>query len=74
MHIFCRSKTKDLTGVEMEALVGASLASLALYDMCKAVSHEMVVQETRLLGKQGGKRDFGVVEIDQTVQSEWIEL
>ncbi|KAI6189581.1 Elp3 domain-containing protein [Aphelenchoides bicaudatus] len=74
VHIFCRAKTKALTGVEMEALVGVSLASLALYDMCKSVSHEMVIQETRLLGKQGGKRDFGVIEIEEVVQNKWIEL
>jgi cyclic pyranopterin phosphate synthase len=48
----------------MESLVGASLAALSLYDMCKSVSHEMVIRETRLLGKKGGKRDFGLVEFD----------
>lgn len=58
----------------MESLVGASLASLALYDMCKSVSHDICVNETRLLGKLGGKRDFGVVEIDQFVEDNWIEL
>lgn len=64
-----------MTGVEMESLVGASLAALTLYDMCKSITHEIVIQETRLLGKQGGKRDFGTVEIDQIfVGKEFVEL
>jgi cyclic pyranopterin phosphate synthase len=46
------------TGVEMEALVGASVAALTIYDMCKAVSHELVIGETRLVSKTGGKRDY----------------
>jgi cyclic pyranopterin phosphate synthase len=45
------------TGVEMEALTGASIAALTIYDMCKALSHEIVIAETRLLEKHGGKRD-----------------
>lgn len=48
------------TGVEMEALTAASVAALTIYDMCKALSHEIVIQEVRLLQKTGGKRDFGV--------------
>ena len=44
------------TGVEMEALTGASIAALTVYDMCKALSHEIVIAEVRLLDKQGGKR------------------
>ena len=47
----------------MEALTGASVAALTVYDMCKALSHEIVVAETRLMGKTGGKRDFGSVEL-----------
>jgi cyclic pyranopterin monophosphate synthase len=46
------------TGVEMEALVGASAAALTIYDMCKALSHDIVIESTRLLRKTGGKRDF----------------
>ena len=49
----------------MEALVGVSLAALTFYDMCKAISHDMILQETRLLGKYGGKRNFGVIDIDE---------
>lgn len=43
------------TGVEMEALTAASVAALTLYDMCKAVDRGMVITETCLLEKQGGK-------------------
>jgi cyclic pyranopterin monophosphate synthase len=46
------------TGVEMEALVGASVAALTIYDMCKAFSHYIVIKETKLLKKSGGKSDF----------------
>ena len=45
------------TGVEMEALTAASVAALTVYDMCKALSHDMVIAETRLLEKTGGKSD-----------------
>ncbi|HEX7130460.1 MAG TPA: cyclic pyranopterin monophosphate synthase MoaC, partial [Rhodanobacteraceae bacterium] len=43
--------------VEMEALTGASVAALTVYDMCKALSHEIVIAEVRLLEKSGGKRE-----------------
>ena len=43
----------------MEALTGATIAALTIYDMCKALSHEIVIAETRLVEKHGGKRDFG---------------
>lgn len=46
------------TGVEMEALTGASIAALTVYDMCKAVSHDIVIKEIKLMEKRGGKRDF----------------
>jgi len=46
------------TGVEMEALTAASIAALTIYDMCKALSHDMVIGETRLVEKTGGKSDF----------------
>jgi cyclic pyranopterin phosphate synthase len=42
----------------MEALTGASVAALTIYDMCKALSHEMEIGPVRLLHKTGGKRDF----------------
>lgn len=56
--IDCTTSIASKTGVEMEALVGASLAALTIYDMCKAFSHDIVVKETRLMEKRGGKRDF----------------
>lgn len=46
------------TGVEMEALTGASVAALTIYDMCKALSHDIVIKETKLMHKTGGKSDF----------------
>jgi len=54
----CRCKVTHKTGVEMEALTGASIAALTIYDMCKALSHEIVVSDTRLVSKTGGKRDY----------------
>ena len=56
--IDCRCKVTHKTGVEMEALTGASVAALTVYDMLKALSHDIVIRETRLVSKTGGKRDF----------------
>jgi len=56
--IHCRTQTHGKTGVEMEALTGASVAALTLYDMGKAVSKGIVIRETRLLEKTGGKSDY----------------
>lgn len=56
--IDCRCKVHHKTGVEMEALTGASVAALTVYDMLKAMSHDIVIGETRLMAKTGGKRDF----------------
>lgn len=56
--IDCLVSTEGKTGVEMEALVGASVAALTIYDMCKAFSHDIVINETKLMEKTGGKRDF----------------
>lgn len=50
--------TTGRTGVEMEALAAASVAALTIYDMCKAVSHDIVITDVKLLSKTGGKRDF----------------
>ena len=58
VQIICTAKTSGKTGVEMEALTGASMVALTIYDMCKAFSHEIVIQEVQLLRKEGGKRDF----------------
>jgi cyclic pyranopterin phosphate synthase len=56
--IDCRCKVHHRTGVEMEALTGASVAALTVYDMCKALSHDIVIRDTRLMAKSGGKEDF----------------
>jgi cyclic pyranopterin phosphate synthase len=55
--IRCDVAIAHKTGVEMEALTGASVAALTVYDMCKALSHEIVIAEVRLLEKSGGKRE-----------------
>jgi cyclic pyranopterin phosphate synthase len=54
----CVCKVHHRTGVEMEALTGASVAALTVYDMCKALSHDIVIRDTRLVSKTGGKEDF----------------
>jgi cyclic pyranopterin phosphate synthase len=54
----CTASLSGKTGVEMEALTGATLAALTIYDMCKAFSHDIVIRETRLMEKRGGKSDF----------------
>jgi cyclic pyranopterin phosphate synthase len=46
------------TGAEMEALTAVSVAALTVYDMCKAMSHDIEISEIRLMKKTGGKRDF----------------
>ncbi|MEL6721299.1 MAG: cyclic pyranopterin monophosphate synthase MoaC [Bacteroidota bacterium] len=56
--IDCIARTTGKTGVEMEALTGANVAALTIYDMCKALSHHIVIKETRLMKKTGGKKDF----------------
>ncbi|QIX61325.1 cyclic pyranopterin monophosphate synthase MoaC [Hymenobacter sp. BT18] len=58
VRIECTATVTGKTGVEMEALTGASVAALTIYDMCKALSHDIVIQETRLISKTGGKQDF----------------
>ena len=54
----CTCRVHHRTGVEMEALTGASIAALTIYDMCKALSHEIVIRETQLISKTGGKEDY----------------
>jgi len=56
LHVHCEVAISHKTGVEMEALTGATIAALTVYDMCKALSHEIVITEVRLLEKSGGKR------------------
>lgn len=56
--IHCTVEMAGKTGVEMEALTGASVTALTVYDMCKAISQKMVIQDIRVLKKTGGKTDI----------------
>jgi cyclic pyranopterin phosphate synthase len=56
--IRCSVSVHHKTGVEMEALTGASIAALTVYDMCKALSHDIVIGELRLVAKEGGRSSY----------------
>lgn len=56
--ITCTVKNTGKTGVEMEALTGAQIAALTIYDMCKAMSQNIIIQESKLLSKSGGKLNY----------------
>ncbi len=58
LRVTCEVAVTHVTGVEMEALTGACVAALTIYDMCKALSHDIEIGPVRLLAKSGGKRDF----------------
>ena len=58
VRVDCIAKTTNKTGVEMEALVGASNAALCIYDMLKAISHDIEITSIKLLKKTGGKSDI----------------
>jgi cyclic pyranopterin phosphate synthase len=58
IRVRCSVSVQHRTGVEMEALTGASVAALTIYDMCKALSHDIEIASVRLIAKTGGKRDF----------------
>ena len=58
LHIDCTAVTEGKTGVEMEALTGASVAALTVYDMCKSLSHGIRIRELSLVSKTGGKADY----------------
>ncbi len=62
IQIDCHAVVTHKTGVEMEALTGATVAALTVYDMCKGVSHDIVIRETRLIEKRGGKSDYHTPE------------
>ncbi|MBC7511245.1 MAG: cyclic pyranopterin monophosphate synthase MoaC [Ferruginibacter sp.] len=51
-------KCEGKTGVEMEALTAVSIAALTVYDMCKALSHDIIITQTKLIAKKGGESDF----------------
>lgn len=58
IEVLCKVTIEGKTGVEMEALTGANIACLTIYDMCKAISQKMVIKEVKLLEKTGGKSDI----------------
>jgi cyclic pyranopterin monophosphate synthase len=58
--IRCTVSVHHKTGVEMEALTGASIAALTIYDMCKALSHDIVIGDLRLLAKDGGRSSYAL--------------
>lgn len=53
--VYCTASTDGKTGVEMEALTGASVALLTVYDMCKAIDKRMIISDIHLVEKTGGK-------------------
>lgn len=57
LRITCTVRTTHRTGVEMEALTGATIAALTIYDMCKALSHAIVIGPAELCAKHGGRHD-----------------
>ena len=61
--IICEVKVTGKTGVEMEALTGASVAALTIYDMCKGFSHDIVIKQIKLMAKSGGKTDYKRTEM-----------
>lgn len=67
IQVRCRVAVHHRTGVEMEALTGASVAALTIYDMCKALSHDIEINGVRLLAKSGGKRPY-----ERTVRSKGV--
>jgi len=58
IEIRCTVAIEGKTGVEMEALMGANIAALTVYDMCKAISQKMIIKEVKLIEKSGGKSDI----------------
>jgi cyclic pyranopterin phosphate synthase len=58
LQIIAEASIESKTGVEMEALTAASVAALTVYDMCKGMSHDIVIKEIKLLSKSGGKSDY----------------
>jgi cyclic pyranopterin phosphate synthase len=55
IHIISTAKTNSVTGIEMEALTGVSVAALTVYDMCKAIDKSIKISDIHLLTKTGGK-------------------
>lgn len=62
--ILCVVSVEGKTGVEMEAIHGASVAAVTIYDMCKALSHDIAITHIKLIEKRGGKSDVGKFQED----------
>jgi cyclic pyranopterin phosphate synthase len=60
LEIRCTIAVHHRTGVEMEALTGAAVAALTIYDMCKSLTHDIVIEAVQLLHKSGGKSDYRI--------------
>uniref|UniRef100_A0A182M2Q5 Radical SAM core domain-containing protein n=1 Tax=Anopheles culicifacies TaxID=139723 RepID=A0A182M2Q5_9DIPT len=75
VHILAKVKCDGKTGVEMEALTAVSIAALTVYDMCKAVSHEILIKNIMLVEKTGGKSEFYRKQLhhEPTLESRTIE-
>ena len=58
IEVLCKVTIEGKTGVEMEALTGANITCLTIYDMCKSISQKMVIKEVKLVEKTGGKSDI----------------
>ena len=58
IEIVCKVTIEGKTGVEMEALTGANITCLTIYDMCKSINQKMIIKEVKLLEKTGGKSDI----------------
>lgn len=58
IEILCTVSIEGKTGIEMEALMGANIAALTVYDMCKSISQKMIIKELKLIKKSGGKSDI----------------
>jgi len=58
IEVYCKVIIEGKTGVEMEALTGANITCLTIYDMCKSISQEMIIKEVKLVEKTGGKSDI----------------
>lgn len=58
IEVLCKVTIEGKTGVEMEALTGANIACLTIYDMCKSINQKMVIKEVKLIEKTGGKSDI----------------
>jgi len=65
VRVICQVRSHDVTGVEMEALTGVSIAALTLYDMCKGIDKGILIESIRLLRKSGGKSGEYIAEDDQ---------